>query len=435
MSVWINAPGEEGHTKRGNSHEVHVQDTRRGVNIFKRFKDRAAAEKFSNAAKVLLDLDAVEQLVALARAKQFGGPVQQPIPTLGDWMEQRFAIWGPPDGRCRQSTIDTYRRLLSHLDHLIHIPLDRITRRMIMEVLGSLRRIFSWPTFQNIAMLLRVGLESAADHGLIQANPMPSATTLRKDLGGKKKKKGSAGSADEMPNAYTAKEFERLVDAAEHPYYTSAHDAKAGKDKHITLVNTFEMTPEKGLRDKAFVLLGGDGGLRESEVAGLKIADVDFEKNQLKVERQFNEYGEGSTKGDCTRYVDLPVLLAETLRKWIETMTAKYGKMPGGWLFPSRVSKRKGIPITRSGIINAWKRIVRRAGVRYLSYHKLRHTCASALRAENVPTEAVADQLGQRDKTVTENTYQHPFPEARRNAVYLDDRRARARQALQQETP
>jgi integrase len=116
-------------------------------------------------------------------------------------------------------------------------------------------------------------------------------------------------------------------------------------------------------------------GMRAGELAGLLWADVNFDQRLITVQRSFN----GPTKSDDVRYVPILDALLPLLRAWRLRHPGRlvFTNRDGNMLQPSarvfqevfhRVLARGGFPnIERCG-----KRI------RYIRFHDLRHTFASA---------------------------------------------------------
>ena len=72
-------------------------------------------------------------------------------------------------------------------------------------------------------------------------------------------------------------------------------------------------------------------GLRASEVAALKIGDIDSGRMTLRIEQG---------KGRKDRYAMLSPVLLERLRAWWRVGAAQGKILTGGWLFPGLESDR-----------------------------------------------------------------------------------------------
>lgn len=164
-------------------------------------------------------------------------------------------------------------------------------------------------------------------------------------------------------------------------------------------------------RYSAVVLVCAGCGLRQGEAFGIRVEDIDFEKQVLHVRQQIKLLADNKPittppKGGKQREVPLPDVVAEGLR----THMAAYPSGPAGLLFTTRERK----PLNRN-YVNAyvWKRSLERAGVdpgRPNGMHALRHYYASTLLESGVSIRAVSEYLGHADPGFTLRIYAHLMP-------------------------
>ena len=70
-----------------------------------------------------------------------------------------------------------------------------------------------------------------------------------------------------------------------------------------------------------------------------------------------------------------------------------------------------GNPINPSNLRNrSFKRLLERAGLPQITFHDLRHTCASLLFQRNVHPKHVQELLGHASVAITLDTYSHMLP-------------------------
>ncbi len=152
-------------------------------------------------------------------------------------------------------------------------------------------------------------------------------------------------------------------------------------------------------------------GLRLGELLGLEWQDVDLVGRQLTVARSIVRGIVGTPKNGKTRYVPLT-----------SDVTAALQAMPRRNL---RVfCRNNGNPFGYSDAGRAIERLCRRAGVRQVSWHVLRHTFASHLAARNVPLPIIKDLLGHSTIAMTMR-YAHLSQSSLRDAVQvLEPRRS-----------
>jgi integrase len=162
-------------------------------------------------------------------------------------------------------------------------------------------------------------------------------------------------------------------------------------------------------------------GLRIGEALGLTWADVDFERNILRVHRQLSRYRvHARLKTDAARREVLlaPAMVRLLRERWLSSPF----KSNEDFVFAT--STRRGLNYRHVGDI--FREAVRRAGLKgqgRLSLHSLRHGYASLLIAKRLDVVFVSYQLGHANANVTLSVYAHLFAEREHGEV--------ARQALQ----
>jgi integrase len=77
-----------------------------------------------------------------------------------------------------------------------------------------------------------------------------------------------------------------------------------------------------------------------------------------------------------------------------------------GWMF----TDTNGEPIHPHAISQSFERIARRAGIRVIRLHDVRHTHGTLLIAAGVPVKVVSERLGHATPAFTIDTYQHVLP-------------------------
>ncbi len=131
--------------------------------------------------------------------------------------------------------------------------------------------------------------------------------------------------------------------------------------------------------DRALFLLMLRGGLRVSEVAKLKLGDVDWEQKTLLVEQ-----GKGCK--DRTVY-----LSADALSSLHECLRKRPLSAPGDYIFWNQ--KRTRCPLSVKAIQKKMERYAQAAGIK-ASCHSLRHTFASNLLEEGAEVVSIRELLG-----------------------------------------
>ena len=144
------------------------------------------------------------------------------------------------------------------------------------------------------------------------------------------------------------------------------------------------------LRDKAMLELLYATGVRASEVAGLKIADLNLDVGYLRC------IGKGSRE----RVIPLGRVAAAATLEYLKDMRPKLAKtFSGDFLLLSRT----GRPMGRIEIWRLIKRYAARAGMpKNLTVHTLRHCFATHLLAGGADLRSVQEMLGHVDISTTQ---------------------------------
>lgn len=156
----------------------------------------------------------------------------------------------------------------------------------------------------------------------------------------------------------------------------------------------------------ALMLTGGEAGLREGEMMALKWSDVDFVAGTLSVKRSSWRGIVGTTKGGRERKIPLTKRLSSALKA--------LRHLRSEWVF----CYENGKPLTASSINSAVRYACKRAGLRTVGSHTLRHTFCSHLAMRGAAPKAVQELAGHSTLSMTLR-YMHLAPSALREAIEL----------------
>ena len=143
----------------------------------------------------------------------------------------------------------------------------------------------------------------------------------------------------------------------------------------------------RALRDQAILELLYAGGMRVSELTGLKVEDVSLEEGRVLVRG----------KGDKERILPLGRAAIETVGRYLDEARPRLVRDHAGALFLSI----RGEPLTRGWV---WS-LVKRADTT-ASPHMLRHSCASHMVENGADLRTVQTLLGHADIGTTQ-VYTH----------------------------
>ena len=137
------------------------------------------------------------------------------------------------------------------------------------------------------------------------------------------------------------------------------------------------------LKHKVMLLTLYSTGMRASELAHLKVTDIDSQRMVIRID---------CGKGRKDRYVPLSEKLLKLLRAYWKQ------NRPPEWLFPGR----EGTSVTRHTVAKMMKALVRRAAIeKNVTTHTVRHTYATHLLESGVDIRGIQMLPGHRSLRTT----------------------------------
>jgi len=321
------------------------------------------------------------------------------IPTFGE----KAADWFKTTANCCPGTAANYRGILDNwlLPRFRNVRLDRIDVQAVEKFRTDIgEKTGHCNVGQIIAVLGRV-LEMARRHKQVREN-----------------------ATDDLPRL--GPKAAEIVDDV---------DVDRGTVDPAKVLNPAEVGillnhAENGF-DRAFLTTAALTGMRDGELLALRWSEVDLVTAKISVERTLSwarvlpaksETGERAEVGPVTprfyppktktsrRTLAIPGQLVSILRVW------KLRCPPGkdNLVFPAP----DGTPLHRSRALKGSLRpTLRRAKLRPVTLHSLRHSFASALIGNGSSVVEVQHLLGHSSATITLKVYAHFFPSAQSDAV------------------
>ncbi|MBN1849407.1 MAG: site-specific integrase [Deltaproteobacteria bacterium] len=285
------------------------------------------------------------------------------VPTFSklsqDWLKHkkpyiRITTWEVIEGHVR-----------NHFKELEQYKINRITTATIEEFITTRQKQgMNINTLRKILVTLGQIFIYAVRHRYISFNPLREAERPRGRV-----KEGDPGK--EKMSVLSSGQMKRLLD-----------EAKEQKYKIMFMVAIF-------------------CGLRQGELIGLKWQDIDWENNQIHVQRTFTKgrFFDVKTK-TSNRRVDLGPAVIKELKKW-KLACPKYNL---DLVFPSGSGK----PINCSNMVRRhFLPALEAAALPRIRFHDLRHGYASLLIEQGENIKYIQSQLGHSSPTVTLNVYTH----------------------------
>lgn len=295
------------------------------------------------------------------------------------WIDVKKKNW-------RQGTLVVYQtRLDNHIRPLIgRLKLNKLSNMVLQRELVNplFNKGLSRKTVQGITRTVIASLNSAVEERVLKENPI-----TRLDYGTEGKKK---------ENFYNEEQLKKFL--------------KLAKEYDSTTYYTIFLTLALS-------------GIRKGELNGLRWSDIDFDNNKITIERTRSGDKVGPPKSkNGYRTIDVNNVLINQLKKYkawcAQVKWSKNMKLEkDDYVFIDRYTFTE---IGAYYVNEALKRVLQKTDLPEITPHGLRHTFASILIANKIPTVTVAKIIGDHPATV-EQVYAHSFQRVEEETVELFD--------------
>lgn len=167
-------------------------------------------------------------------------------------------------------------------------------------------------------------------------------------------------------------------------------------------------------------------GVRKGEAIALQWDNLDLNNNRLKIEQTIDYEAKsieelfGETKSYHSKR-DIPI--TERLAKELKTIKVKQNdnKLRFKKMYKHDLNlvfcREDGSPLPKSTLFNAFRRILKKAGLPDLPIHSLRHTHAVLMLESNVEMKYIQEALGHSSMQITSDVYSHVSKKIETNAI------------------
>jgi len=320
------------------------------------------------------DKKAAAEVASTIRAKlqlgEFGFEDKKIIPTFGEYSKKWLR--GYVKMNLRESTLDEYESILKN--HVLPVfkaqKIDSISRGEVRDFLISKYGGLSVKRVMLIKDVLSGVFNYALDEELIGINPTAGiAKRLFPKNSGKKRTIGKE-------EVFTKDELALLLGTCE---------------KHFAKYHPF-------------FLMAARTGMRLGELLALKWDDIDFNSNFIWVKRSYRRGRYTRPKNGKNRKTDMSNQLAEILQAFLTKQKRTALKIGSGEV-PELVFGQFGAAMEQNYIRRVYKRILKKAKLRYIKFHGFRHTYCTHLLSEGVSPYYVSQQVGHSSINITCDVY------------------------------
>lgn len=165
-----------------------------------------------------------------------------------------------------------------------------------------------------------------------------------------------------------------------------------------------------------FFLMATRTGMRLGELLAVRWGDIDFNSKTIWIRKAYRRKQITLPKGNKVRPVDMSDQPEATLRELL-TRAKKQALKQGLGEVPDLIFHRNGRIIEHNYIRTVFKRILKKAELREIKIHSLRHTFASLLLSEGESPVYVKEQLGHSSIKTTVDIYGHWIQTKRKTGV------------------
>ena len=314
--------------------------------------------------------EVASKIEAKLQLGEFGFEEKKPVPTFKEYSKKW--IEGYVKTNLRESTFDEYEGILKN--HILPVfkgkKIDEISRGDIREFL--LKKYANGLSKSRVSLIKDVlsgVLGDALDSELITTNP---TTGIMKKLFPKNGKKKTV-SENEF---FNQEELDLFLNTCES-HFPEYHP---------------------------FFFMAARTGMRLGELLALRWDDIDFNSSYIWVKRSYRRGRYTKPKNGNERKTDMSNQLAETLQAYLTRQKRKV-LMQGTGELPELVFHRNERVLEQNYIRRVYTRILKKAKLRYIKFHSLRHTFCAHLLSAGISPYYVSQQAGHSSINITCDIY------------------------------
>jgi integrase len=323
--------------------------------------------------------EAIRKKNEALRELEQGTLAEGPRQKLGDYLEHWLE--NVHKSKLRVGTYVNYKRLIGYIiADLGKVWLDKLTPQQVQAFYTrELEKGLSSKVVHEIHGVLHLALKNAVRWGMVSRNVCDLVS----------------------PPRIVSREVVPL-----------SVDQARGLMKHL-----------RGHRFEVLLTMAVVTGMRRGELLALRWADIDFDRQRLRVLHSVNflagyGYVEGKPKTAAgKRGINLPAFLIEMLQQhraqqaalqetteYWEDHDLVFPNLSGGYLHPNHLGE-------------AFRKLLQDAGLPPLRFHDLRHSAATILLAQGVNIKVIQELLGHSDIAITLRVYGHLLPSMQGDVV------------------
>ena len=186
-------------------------------------------------------------------------------------------------------------------------------------------------------------------------------------------------------------------------------------DEVEKLLNVLQYEP---LKYQALIYLALDSGARRGEIVALNWNDIDFNNNQLTINKSLQHTKELGTfeKQTKTKTSDRKIFISDTtikiLKQYKIEQNSKRLLLGNKWIETNRIfTTEYGGNMNVDTPSYIFKKIIRKYGLKKIKFHALRHTSISLMISKGIQAQIISRRAGHSSIQTTHSIYSHFFNE------------------------
>ncbi|GAA5416233.1 putative prophage phiRv2 integrase [Paraliobacillus ryukyuensis] len=175
-------------------------------------------------------------------------------------------------------------------------------------------------------------------------------------------------------------------------------------------------------KHRIMIKLAAIGGLRRGEILGIREESINYDNNSIYIDKQLRydkhskQFYLAPVKNKKPRTVYFPKEFMDELDKYHLQFKARRMQMGNLWrgiydendeMINLLLVREDGYPTHLNTMRNQWDKIKKRYDLKNISFHQLRHSCASLMVKKGINFKVIQERLGHANIGITLDLYSH----------------------------
>lgn len=175
-------------------------------------------------------------------------------------------------------------------------------------------------------------------------------------------------------------------------------------------------------KHRIMIKLAAIGGLRRGEILGIREESINYDNNSIYIDKQLRydkkkkQFYMAPVKNKRPRTVFFPKKFMEEIKTYHTHFKAHRMELGNLWkgiyddegeMINLLLVKEDGYPTHLNTMGNEWRKIKKRHNLKHITFHQLRHSCASLMVKKGINFKVIQERLGHANIGITLDLYSH----------------------------